>query len=80
MRAARQDISPSGNLGDLDNNYMAFPRNVRFTVTCDGVDQFTKAARLAARDGVDTIKVNVSGDRLSRSLSTPTLAAELIRR
>jgi imidazolonepropionase-like amidohydrolase len=63
MRAAGQEISPSGNLGDLDNNYMAFPRNVRFTVTCDGVEEFTKAARFAARDGVDTIKVNVSGDR-----------------
>jgi imidazolonepropionase-like amidohydrolase len=63
MRAAGQEISPSGNLGDLDTNYLTFPRNVRFTVTCDGADEFTKAARLAARDGVDTIKVNVSGDR-----------------
>jgi imidazolonepropionase-like amidohydrolase len=63
MRAAGQEISPSGNLGDLDNNYLIFPRNVRFTVTCDGADEFTKAARLAARDGVDTLKVNVSGDR-----------------
>ena len=63
MRAASQEISPSGNLGDLDNNYLTFPRNVRFTVTCDGADAFTRAARLAARDGVDTIKVNVSGDR-----------------
>ena len=63
LRAAGQEISPSGNLGDLDTNYLTFPRNVRFTVTCDGVDEFTKAARLAARDGVDTIKVNVSGDR-----------------
>lgn len=63
MRAAGQEISPSGNLGDLDTNYLSFPRSVRFTVTCDGADEFTKAARLAARDGVDTIKVNVSGDR-----------------
>lgn len=63
MRAAGQEISPSGNLGDLDTNYLTFPRNVRFTVTCDGADEFTKAARLGARDGVDTIKVNVSGDR-----------------
>ncbi len=63
MRAAGQEISPSGNLGDLDNNYLTVPRNVRFTVTCDGADEFTKAARLAARDGVDTLKVNVSGDR-----------------
>lgn len=63
LRAAGQEISPSGNLGDLDTNYLTFPRNVRFTVTCDGADEFTKAARLAARDGVDTIKINVSGDR-----------------
>lgn len=63
MRAAGQEISPSGNLGDINNNYYAFPRNACFTVLADGVDEFTKAARLAARDGVDTIKVNVSGDR-----------------
>jgi imidazolonepropionase-like amidohydrolase len=63
IRAASQEISPSGNLGDLDNNYLTLPRNIRFTVTCDGVEEFTRNARLAARDGVDTIKVNVSGDR-----------------
>lgn len=61
--AASQEISPSGNLGDLDTNYLTLPRNIRFTVTCDGAEEFTKAARLAARDGVDSIKVNVSGDR-----------------
>jgi imidazolonepropionase-like amidohydrolase len=63
MRAAGQEISPSGNLGDLNTNYYSFARNTCFTVLADGVDEFTKAARLAARDGVDTIKVNVSGDR-----------------
>jgi len=63
MRAAGQEMSPSGNLGDLDNNYITHPRSMRFTVTCDGPDEFLKAARLAARDGVDTLKVNVSGDR-----------------
>jgi imidazolonepropionase-like amidohydrolase len=63
IHAASQEISPSGNLGDLDNNYHTLPRNIRFTVTCDGAEEFTKAARLAARDGVDSLKVNVSGDR-----------------
>jgi imidazolonepropionase-like amidohydrolase len=63
IHAASQEISPSGNLGDLDNNYFTYPRNVRFTVTADGPEEFTKAARFAARDGVDSIKVNVSGDR-----------------
>jgi imidazolonepropionase-like amidohydrolase len=63
IRAAGQEITPTGNLGDLDTNYFEFPRNVRFSVACDGADAFMRAARLAARDGVDTIKVNVSGDR-----------------
>src|SRR5439155_803551 len=40
IRAASQEISPSGNLGDLDNNYLTLPRNIRFTVTCDGVEEF----------------------------------------
>ncbi len=63
IRAASQEITPTGNLGDLDTNYLEFPRNLRFSVACDGADNFMKMARLAARDGVDTIKVNVSGDR-----------------
>jgi imidazolonepropionase-like amidohydrolase len=63
IRAAGQEITPTGNLGDLDTNYLEFPRTLRFSIACDGADNFMKAARLAARDGVDTIKVNVSGDR-----------------
>ncbi len=63
MRAAGQEITPTGNLGDLDTNYLTFPRTLRFSIACDGADAFMRAARLAARDGVDTIKVNVSGDR-----------------
>lgn len=63
IRAASQEISPSGNLGDLDTNYLELPRSIAFTITCDGAAAFTREARLAARDGVDNIKINVSGDR-----------------
>lgn len=63
IRAASQEISPSGNLGDLNSSYLDLPRSICFTVTCDGAAEFTKQARLAARDGVDNIKINVSGDR-----------------
>ena len=63
IRAASQEISPSGNLGDLNTNYLELPRSIAFTITCDGAAEFTKEARLAARDGVDNIKINVSGDR-----------------
>ncbi len=63
IRAASQEISPTGNLGDLNSSYLELPRSVCFTVTCDGAAEFTRQARLAARDGVDNIKINVSGDR-----------------
>ncbi len=64
MRAAGQEITPTGNLGDLDTNYMtSFRAPCGSASPADGADAFMRAARLAARDGVDTIKVNVSGDR-----------------
>lgn len=79
IRAASQEITPSGNLGDANTNYLTFPRAIAFTVTADGPDAFTQAARLAARDGVETLKVNVSGDRDFDSMhaySTVTVITE----
>ncbi len=63
LKAATQETTPTGNLGDLDNIYLSLPPSVRFAVTCDSPDAFRAACRRAARDGVDTFKINVSGDR-----------------
>jgi imidazolonepropionase-like amidohydrolase len=63
LRAATQEMTPSGNLGDLDTLDMTLPAQVRFAVTCDSPDAFRAACRIAAREGVDTFKINVSGDR-----------------
>ncbi len=63
LRAATQEMTPSGNLGDLDTIELSLPPQVRFAVTCDSPDAFRAACRFAAREGVDTFKVNVSGDR-----------------
>jgi len=63
LKAATQEMTPTGNLGDLDTMEVALPPNVRFTVSCDSPDAFRKACRVAAREGVDVFKVNVSGDR-----------------
>src|SRR5262249_35716120 len=38
LKAATQEMTPSGNLGDLDTMEVALPPNVRFTVTCDSPD------------------------------------------
>ncbi len=63
LKAATQEMTPSGNLGDLDTMDVALPPNVRFTVPCNSPDEFRRACRVAAREGVDIFKVNVSGDR-----------------
>ncbi|HTO84583.1 MAG TPA: amidohydrolase family protein [Methylomirabilota bacterium] len=63
LKAATQEMTPSGNLGDLDTMDVALPPNVRFTVPCNSPDEFRRACRMAAREGVDVFKVNVSGDR-----------------
>ncbi|MFO1067467.1 MAG: amidohydrolase family protein [Geminicoccaceae bacterium] len=63
LRAATQEMTPSGNLGDLDTIDLKLPPQLRFAVTCDSPDAFREACRIAAREGVDTFKINVSGDR-----------------
>lgn len=63
LLAATREMTPTGNLGDLDQYHLPIPEVSRFAVICDGPVEFRKACRVAARDGVDTFKVNASGDR-----------------
>ena len=63
MLAASQEITPTGNLGDLDQAHLPIPEAARFACICDGPEAFRLAARRFAREGVDIFKVNVSGDR-----------------
>ena len=60
---AASEITPTGNLGDLDQAHFPIPESARFAYICDGPDAFRLAARRFAREGVDILKVNVSGDR-----------------
>ncbi|MCP4382726.1 MAG: amidohydrolase family protein, partial [Hyphomicrobiales bacterium] len=39
IRAASQEISPSGNLGDLNTSYLELPRSIAFSVSCDGEEE-----------------------------------------
>jgi imidazolonepropionase-like amidohydrolase len=63
MLAASQEITPTGNLGDLDQAHFPIPESARFAYICDGPEAFRLAGRRFAREGVDIVKVNVSGDR-----------------
>jgi imidazolonepropionase-like amidohydrolase len=59
MRAASLELTVTGGLGDVRRSHMY---RETFALCCDGPDEFRKAARTACREGVDTLKINPSGD------------------
>ncbi len=59
MRAASPELTPTSGLGDVRRWHM---HRETFAMTCDGADEFRKVAREMVREGVDTLKMNPSGD------------------
>ncbi len=59
MRAASPELTPTSGLGDVRRRHM---HRETFAITCDGADEFRKTAREMVREGVDTLKMNPSGD------------------
>jgi imidazolonepropionase-like amidohydrolase len=59
MRAASPEIVATGGLGDERQYHMD---HHGFEVIADGVDEVRRTVRTLVREGVDTIKVNISGD------------------
>ena len=59
MLVASPELTVTGNLGDVAMRHMY---RETFGIVCDGADEFRKAARQCCRDGVDTLKINPSGD------------------
>jgi imidazolonepropionase-like amidohydrolase len=62
IRAGSPEITVTGGLGDERKAHMYFES---FGLIADGVEEITKAVRLCCREGVDNIKLNISGDDLS---------------
>lgn len=62
MRAGSPEITVTGGLGDERQQHMY---HESFGMIADGVEEITKAVRLCCREGVDNIKINISGDDLS---------------
>ena len=58
-KAAGPEITTTGGLGDERKNHGHFEG---FGMVADGVTEIRRAVRLCAREGVDNIKINVSGD------------------
>ncbi|MEQ8355197.1 MAG: amidohydrolase family protein [Kiloniellaceae bacterium] len=59
MRAASPEMTVTGGLGDVRRAHMY---RETFAICCDGADEFRRTAREMCREGVDTLKINPSGD------------------
>src|SRR5262249_1181185 len=59
MLAASPEMTVSGGLGDVRLWHM---HRDTFAIICDGPDAFRRVAREMVREGVDTLKINPSGD------------------
>jgi len=63
LRAASPEITSTGGLGDVRQLHM---HHEGIELIADGADEVRRTVRLAIREGVDTIKVNISGDNFVR--------------
>ncbi len=61
LRAASVQLTVTGGVGDLRELHFD-PGEAMYTRPCDGPIEFRKAAREACREGVDIIKIVLSGD------------------
>jgi imidazolonepropionase-like amidohydrolase len=58
-RAASPELATTAGLGDVRLMHM---HRETFAIICDGAEEFRKTAREMVREGVDTLKINPSGD------------------
>lgn len=63
MKAASPEIVATGGLGDERQMHM---HHQGIEIIADGADEVRRAVRTLIREGVDTIKINISGDNFVR--------------
>ena len=63
MRAASPEVVSTGGLGDARQLHMD---HHSFDIIADGADEVRRTVRLLIREGVDTVKLNISGDNFTR--------------
>ena len=61
IRAASPEITVTAGLGDERKNHMYYES---FGMIADGPEEIARVVRLCCREGVDNIKINISGDDL----------------
>lgn len=71
MKAASPEITATGGLGDERQIHM---HHTGIEIIADGPVEVRRAVRMMIREGVDTIKVNISGDNFVRPRFSEALA------
>jgi imidazolonepropionase-like amidohydrolase len=71
MKAASPEITATGGLGDERQMHM---HHTGIEIIADGPVEVRRAVRMMIREGVDTIKVNISGDNFVRPKFSEALA------
>jgi imidazolonepropionase-like amidohydrolase len=71
LKAASPEITATGGLGDERQLHM---NHTGIEIIADGPDEVRRAARMMIREGVDTIKINISGDNFVRPHFSEALA------
>ena len=77
MRAASPEVTTTAGLGDERRRHM---HEESFGLVADGPDEMRRVARECVRDGVDNMKINISGDEFvshARAEITPLEDDEL---
>lgn len=77
MRAGSPEVTTTAGLGDERKRYL---HQESFGLIADGADEMRRTARECVRDGVDTLKINISGDEFvshARAEITPLTDPEL---
>ncbi len=77
MLAASPELTVTSGLGDVNRLHM---RRDTFAVVANGADEFRAVARMFVREGVDTLKINPSGDEFvpyARARHTVMTEAEI---
>lgn len=71
IRAASPEINSTGGLGD--ERLLHLHREL-VGILADGTTEMLRVARLCAREGCDTLKINISGDQFQRNCGNEALA------
>ena len=77
MLAASPELTVTGGLGDVRRQHL---HKETFAIVCDGADEFRRVSREMCREGVDTLKINPSGDEFvpfARAHQTVMTEAEI---